>query len=147
MDRDEREVFAREITKKYSGFPEWGKLGILKRIPKEERAYKCFSCLGITSSPDHEEEKAVCPECGDRNILIMCPLDTIDCHHDVMGKLAYCPMCGEPVCPECGPVASHSVIQISRITGYLSEVSGWSNHKKQELKDRVRYEVGGNALK
>ena len=41
-------------------------------------------------------------------------------------------------CPECG---SHDVVQISRVTGYLQEVSGWNAGKQQELKDRARYTV------
>jgi anaerobic ribonucleoside-triphosphate reductase len=42
------------------------------------------------------------------------------------------------VCPECG---SHDVTQISRVTGYLQDVSGWNASKQQELKDRMRYSV------
>jgi anaerobic ribonucleoside-triphosphate reductase len=45
-------------------------------------------------------------------------------------------MCGEAVCPECG---SHDVTQISRVTGYLQDVSGWNAGKQQELKDRTHY--------
>jgi ribonucleoside-triphosphate reductase len=39
-------------------------------------------------------------------------------------------------CPNCG---SDDVDQISRITGYLQAVSGWNSAKRQELKDRKRY--------
>ncbi len=39
-------------------------------------------------------------------------------------------------CPSCG---SEDIENISRITGYLQAVSGWNNAKKQELKDRKRY--------
>ncbi|MGA9098158.1 MAG: anaerobic ribonucleoside-triphosphate reductase, partial [Methanotrichaceae archaeon] len=39
-------------------------------------------------------------------------------------------------CPNC---ESSEVDHISRITGYLQAVSGWNNAKKQELKDRKRY--------
>lgn len=39
-------------------------------------------------------------------------------------------------CPNCG---SSEVDHISRITGYLQAVSGWNSAKKQELKDRKRY--------
>lgn len=39
-------------------------------------------------------------------------------------------------CPTC---ESSDVDHISRITGYLQAVSGWNNAKKQELKDRKRY--------
>jgi ribonucleoside-triphosphate reductase len=39
-------------------------------------------------------------------------------------------------CPNCG---SEEVDHISRITGYLQAVSGWNSAKRQELKDRKRY--------
>ncbi|HUI39964.1 MAG TPA: anaerobic ribonucleoside-triphosphate reductase [Methanothrix sp.] len=39
-------------------------------------------------------------------------------------------------CPNCG---STEVDHISRITGYLQAVSGWNSAKRQELKDRKRY--------
>lgn len=39
-------------------------------------------------------------------------------------------------CPNCG---SPDVDHISRITGYLQAVSGWNSAKRQELKDRKRY--------
>ncbi len=40
-------------------------------------------------------------------------------------------------CPSCG---SPDVEHISRITGYLQAVSGWNNAKRQELRDRKRYD-------
>jgi len=42
----------------------------------------------------------------------------------------------EDHCPSCG---SEDVDHISRITGYLQAVSGWNSAKRQELKDRKRY--------
>ena len=42
----------------------------------------------------------------------------------------------EDKCPSCG---SEDVDHISRITGYLQAVSGWNSAKRQELKDRKRY--------
>lgn len=41
-------------------------------------------------------------------------------------------------CPKCG---SKNVQHLSRITGYLQSVEGWNEGKKQELKDRKRYEI------
>jgi anaerobic ribonucleoside-triphosphate reductase len=32
-------------------------------------------------------------------------------------------------------------VQVSRVTGYLQDVSGWNAGKRQELKDRMRYSV------
>jgi hypothetical protein len=49
-----------------------------------------------------------------------------------------CPLCNEPICPRCG---NHRVEQISRVTGYMSSVSGWNAAKKQELKDRIRVKL------
>ncbi|NJD78843.1 MAG: anaerobic ribonucleoside-triphosphate reductase, partial [Candidatus Methanoperedens sp.] len=43
-------------------------------------------------------------------------------------------------CPNC---ASDNVEHLSRVTGYIQAVSGWNEGKKQELKDRKRYGVGG----
>lgn len=39
-------------------------------------------------------------------------------------------------CPKCG---SENVNYLSRITGYLQDVDGWNQGKKQELLDRKRY--------
>ncbi|MHC1593135.1 MAG: anaerobic ribonucleoside-triphosphate reductase [Methermicoccaceae archaeon] len=55
-----------------------------------------------------------------------------------IGTVAYCPVCGNPYCPGCG---NHHVLQLSRITGYIQDVSGWNAAKKQELKDRKRYSI------
>ncbi|RZN14639.1 MAG: anaerobic ribonucleoside-triphosphate reductase [Methanosarcinales archaeon] len=41
-------------------------------------------------------------------------------------------------CPNCG---SENVEHLSRVTGYVQAVSGWNESKKQELKDRQRYNV------
>jgi anaerobic ribonucleoside-triphosphate reductase len=68
----------------------------------------------------------------------MCPLDHCHCTHEIISGIEYCPLCGKAVCPECG---SHDVTQISRVTGYLQDVSGWNASKQQELKDRMRYSV------
>ncbi len=56
------------------------------------------------------------------------------------GAVAYCERCGHAMCPTCG---NHNVLQISRITGYMSDVSGWNAAKRQELKDRKRYTLEG----
>lgn len=42
-------------------------------------------------------------------------------------------------CPNC---SSEDVEHLSRVTGYIQAVDGWNNGKKQELKDRRRYEAG-----
>jgi len=58
-----------------------------------------------------------------------CPGET------VVDLIATCKVCGNPMCPDC---SNHNVHQLSRVTGYLSNVSGWNAAKKQELKDRNR---------
>jgi len=104
----------------------------LDDIPAEERKYKCHTC-------HHIVDEEPCPACGETNLQLMCPVDHCHCPHDIVESLEYCPLCGAPVCPECG---SHDVSQISRITGYLSDVNGWNAAKQQELKDRAHYDIG-----
>ena len=58
-----------------------------------------------------------------------CPAESI------VDLIATCKVCGEAMCPDC---MNHNVHQLSRVTGYLSNVSGWNEAKKQELKDRTR---------
>lgn len=60
------------------------------------------------------------------------------CNREMVPLTDKCPLCGNPMCPDCG---NHVVDQLSRVTGYLSGVSGWNEAKKQEFKDRHRYEV------
>lgn len=65
------------------------------------------------------------------------------CCKDTVAGIKHCSLCGEPQCPVCG---RHGVNQLSRVTGYISSVSGWGESKKQELKDRKRYEVKGGMI-
>ena len=88
----------RKITEKYKK---------LDDIPETERKYKCHTChLIVDQNP--------CPNCGETKLEIMCPLDNCHCMHEMISGIEYCPLCGKPVCPECG---SHDVVQISRVTG------------------------------
>lgn len=93
--------------------------------------YKCYDCgLVIEENP--------CPVCGSKTVEPMCEVDHVHCSHAVINGIAYCPKCKQPCCPVC---FSHDVVQISRVTGYMSEVSGWNRGKQQELKDRRHYEI------
>ncbi len=56
----------------------------------------------------------------------------MDDFHVASGLLEECPNC-----------ESDNVEHLSRVTGYIQAVSGWNEGKKQELKDRKRYGVGG----
>ena len=60
------------------------------------------------------------------------------CSKEMVANTATCSICGSPVCPECG---NHNVEQLSRVTGYLSTVSGWNESKKQEFSDRNHYNL------
>lgn len=62
------------------------------------------------------------------------------CSHELVAGTAVCPICGNQMCPDCG---NHNVDVISRVTGYLSTVGGWSDSKKQEFEDRQRYDGDG----
>ena len=100
-------------------------------IPLEERRYKCHTCHFVVN-------ETPCPNCGESNLELMCPLDHCGCHHTIVERIEYCPLCGQAICPECG---SHDVVQISRVTGYMQDVAGWNAGKQQELKDRTHYSV------
>lgn len=52
------------------------------------------------------------------------------------GGTEKCPICGNYMCPGCN---SHAVDIMSRVTGYLSMVSGWNAPKSQEFEDRKRH--------
>lgn len=101
---------------------------ILKEIPMGEKRWKCMKCFHIVDA-------SPCPLCGDTHVVEMCPLDHCNCHHEIITKIEYCPICGNAICPECG---CHDVVQVSRVTGYLADVAGFNNGKKAELKDRKR---------
>lgn len=101
--------------------------------------YKCHACHTFWDW-DQEGEPTQCLSCGAKEgFTRMCENDG-ECHcaYDTKAGMAYCEKCGEPVCPDCG---SHDVVQISRVTGYLQEVSGFNRGKQQEVKDRKRYDV------
>lgn len=102
--------------------------------------YKCHSCKTI-SIPSEEITDDKCPVCGANKSFLnkQCENDCLcHCAYEVNSGVAFCQVCGEPECPVCG---SHDVAQISRVTGYLQEVSGWNSAKQQELRDRQRYDI------
>jgi hypothetical protein len=121
-----------EILERYSKLGTIGKREILEKIPEKERRYKCYTCHKIVNSTP-------CPNCGETHIVVMCPLDHCHCTHSIVGGIEYCPLCGDPVCP--GGCLSHDIFQLSRVTGYLQDVSGWNAGKQQELKDRHKVDI------
>jgi len=97
-----------EILEKFRNSPNFGKRAVLEEIPEGERRYKCHTCYTIV-------DKKPCPVCGEKFLEIMCPLDHCECKDvDPIPTHAYCPLCGEAVCPAC---QTHSVLAISRVTG------------------------------
>lgn len=110
------------------------------QVPSHYR--KCLSCHLVLRQEDLVD--GACPVCqSSEGLKPMCPLDHFRCRHGRVEGIAYCPVCGEAVCPDCG---SHDVVQVSRITGYYQDVSGWNEAKRQELKDRTRYTIGGQVV-
>jgi RNA polymerase subunit RPABC4/transcription elongation factor Spt4 len=101
--------------------------------------WKCNACYTIV-------DENPCPVCGEKSAIVkMCPNDCVcTCLADVKERLAYCPICGQGMCPTCG---SHDVAQLTRITGYINDVAGFNNGKAQEVKDRVRSDVVSGSFK
>lgn len=116
-----------------------GHLGSLGLEPR----YKCAVCHHVLFEEDVDKTSGPRPRCKlcHAPVLEMCPLDHVHCSHPIESGLEYCPICHEAICPICG---SHDVAQISRVTGYMAEVSGWNEGKAQELRDRVRSNIVGS---
>ena len=99
--------------------------------------FKCHTCYTFFDEKCVDTTNKKCPNCGETHILPMCENDHLcTCTHEHSEGLKICPKCGQPMCP-CG---SHDVVVISRVTGYLSDIAGWNNAKRQELIDRQRYD-------
>jgi hypothetical protein len=103
---------------------------------------KCPACYAvgyadqITNYGGKDGKQPLCPDCG-LELAELCARDhPCTCTHTVTIGNAYCQTCGEAVCPYCG---SHDVVQISRVTGYMQDISGFNAGKRQEVKDRKRY--------
>ena len=103
------------------------------------KRYKCHKCYTILDQGDLVEGK--CPICGsDKDTFLheMCERDHIcTCQETVQHGVQECPVCRKPVC-KCG---SHDVVAVSRVTGYLADVGGFGEGKRQELRDRKRYTI------
>lgn len=75
---------------------------------------------------------------------MQCPLHLWHLHNETkrpvqfVALTATCPLCNQPMCPDC---ANHNVHQLSRVTGYMSNVDEWNAAKQQEYKDRMRYQT------
>lgn len=75
---------------------------------------------------------------------LQCPLHLWHIHNETkcpaefVSLTAICPLCNQAMCPTC---QNHNVHQLSRVTGYMSDVDQWNSAKQQEFKDRTRYKV------
>jgi hypothetical protein len=105
---------------------------------------KCPACYAVaypsevTNYGGKDGKAPMCNDCG-LEMYPLCPNDhKCECLSSVHSGVKYCPVCGEATCPDCG---AHDVTQISRVTGYLQDVSGWNRAKQQELKDRHRVQI------
>ena len=131
---------------------------MLISLPENETMHKCHLCnyiFDITQGGQaniltilRDRSYAYCPRCGVRNPELMCKVDAYSVILKIQGKdcrkgevipgTDLCPICGKTMCPECW---NHSVVSLSRVTGYVQDISGWNMAKQQELKDRQRYAI------
>lgn len=133
----------------------------LINLSENTSIYKCNSCRYIfRPRPPTAVEMIIvgsiretCPLCKMESVELLCKVDVysifikenniVDCRKAIIiPKTDLCPVCTRPICPEC---FNHSCISLSRVTGYIQDISGWNAAKKQELTDRKRYliEKGG----
>lgn len=106
----------------------------------EMQRFSCHTCH-LHFELDKTEKAPKCPICGETHLEKRCIADPVGgchCMLDVNSGVKYCNVCGRPVCPTCG---DHDVAQVSRVTGYLSDVAGWNRAKRQELLDRTRTQI------
>lgn len=129
---------------------------ILRKLPDNESIFKCHRCKVIFDifagglpvfMALSGKDGIICPECKSDSTELMCKVDAYSIYLKLSGKVRcregvvingtdICPICQDPICPEC---YNHSVVSLSRVTGYLQDISGWNAAKKQELEDRKRY--------
>jgi rubredoxin len=134
------------------------KHAMLRSLPENETMYKCNVCNYIFDITQGGQANiltilrygwfAYCPRCGVKNPELMCKVDAYSVvlklqgfmcgNGDMVAGVDLCPVCNRSICPKC---YNHSVVSLSRVTGYVQSVDGWNNGKKQELKDRQRYAI------
>lgn len=84
-----------------------------------------------------DDKRVVCPICNDQ-LEATCEQDhECTCAEEITSGTNVCPACNQFTCP-CG---AHDAFVVSRITGYLGELSGWNNGKRAEFNDRTHYDV------
>lgn len=130
----------------------------LRSLPENSSIYKCQHCKYIFNINRVGMANilvilrgnwiAFCPICNQNDAECLCKVDVysvylklqgVKCRTgEIIAGTELCPICEKTICPTC---YNHSVISLSRVTGYVSDVIGWNNAKKQELKDRQRYAI------
>lgn len=134
------------------------KYDMLRSLPENETMHKCMHCNFIFDLSQGGQANILtilrygwytyCPRCGMKNPELICKIDAYSVVLKIQGRNCrkgeviagtdLCPVCNKPMCPLC---YNHSVVSLSRVTGYVQDISGWNNGKRQELKDRQRYAI------
>jgi anaerobic ribonucleoside-triphosphate reductase len=134
------------------------KYEMLRSLPENETMHKCHHCNYIFDTMKGGMANiltilrygsfAYCPRCGEKDPELMCKVDAYsiilglkgkNCRKgEVMAGTDLCPVCNRSACPNCW---NHDVVSLSRVTGYVQDINGWNNGKRQELKDRQRYTI------
>lgn len=134
------------------------KYEMLRSLPENETMHKCHHCHYVFDVSQGGQANILvilrtrswvyCPNCGEKDPELMCKIDAYSIVLGIKGKNCrtgeviagtdLCPICGRPMCPKC---YNHSVVSLSRVTGYVQDLSGWNNAKRQELLDRQRYAI------
>lgn len=130
---------------------------MLKELPENTSVFKCYTCRNIFDIFSQgisvlvalsDKEHILCPDCKSESTELVCKVDAYSMilkmqgYNCREGKLIsgteICPVCKSPICPQC---FNHSVVSLSRVTGYIQDISGWNMAKRQELLDRKRYTI------
>jgi len=134
------------------------KYEFLRSLPENQSLYKCGHCKYIFNINHAGMANiliilrgnwvAFYPICNQNDAECLCKIDAYsiwlklqgkDCRKgEIIAGTELCPVCNKPACPECW---NHSVVSLSRVTGYVQDISGWNNAKRQELLDRQRYAI------
>lgn len=134
------------------------KYEMLRNLPENNTIHKCHFCNFIFDLSHggqlniltilRSNSYVFCPRCMKRDPELICKADAYSVYLKIRGKKCrtgeiiagtdICPICNSPICPECH---NHSVVSLSRVTGYMSDVIGWNNAKRQELLDRQHYNI------
>lgn len=105
-------------------------------LPKQQFIDRCKAWLAKFNAgvPLKLEDPLKCP------LAIWVIYNHRACGKSLVPGIVDCEICGSPICPHC---SNHGASQISRVTGYMGDVAGFNAGKREELKDRTRYNTLG----